>query len=207
MVRHEEHGRTVRPFRGRVPRSRHGRRRVRVQGRAWPLSPLCQLCVSVGPPNADLPHPQGPRKPDLRLGGQPADARRRMDLRTGERRHTRPRQQRGDSPPGLHRRPTRLHRSRDRADPVGPRILDHRQQRIVGDHPDVRPRVRQRRRSRSDLLPAASRGRHRRRQRLCLQPDQQRGLQSRVRDDAVGLRGSGRALSSTPWTPSKTASG
>ncbi len=107
---------------------------------------------------------------------------------TGARRHTRLDQQRRDTPRGLHRRPARLHRPRDGADPVGPRVLDHRQRRRSSECSIA---------SSTMSVPTARSSarrisrRNRRHQRLCLQPDQQRGLQSRIRDDAIGLRGGG----------------
>ena len=69
---------------------------------------------------------------------------------------------------------------------------NHRQQRVVGDHPLLRPRVRRGRRLGAPILPTRARIRHRRRQRIRLRHHQQRGLQERICHHPGGLRGGGR---------------
>ena len=112
------------------------------------------LRLPLGPPDADLPQAQRPRRPHLGVGRQSADARERLDLRA--------------EAPGVIPDPVNgaryLHEvytaarpdytgPGDGAGPVGQGNRHHRQQRVVRDHPDVRPRVRRRRRHRARLLP------------------------------------------------------
>ncbi len=150
--------------------------------------------MPVGASNADLPKAQGPRRHDRCVGGEPLHGRSGVDVSRGRRGDSRPDHGRRVLASTLHRGRAQLQRARHRARALGQEDGDHRQQRIVGDHPHVQQRVRPSGRDARRLLPRSPSRRHRRGERARLPHAQQRRLQVRLRHHAGSLRRSIRRI-------------
>ena len=160
---------------------------------AGPLSSLRVARLPLGASHADHARAEGAGADHPGLGHALADGRAGLDVLAGRRRDPRSAVQQPLPARDLHARRRALHRPRHRAGAVGPAHPDHRQQRIVRDHPHVQQRIRCGGRAAGRLLSQGAARGDRCAERAYLRHRQQRRLQGRLRHHAGGLRGGGRA--------------
>ena len=132
-------------------------RRRRLPGRARPLSSLCLARLPVGAPHHHLPQAQEARERHLDVGHVLAHGQGRLDLRPSRRLDRRHRQRQGEARRTSICRQAALHRPRHRAGAVGQGAQDHRQQRVVRNHPHAQFGVRRVHQRPDRLLSAALR--------------------------------------------------
>ena len=158
-------------------------------GRDRPLSPLRVAGLPVGAPHHHLPPSEAAGERHLDVGDLLAHGRERLDLRPAGRLERRLREPDAEAFGNLSAGRCQIHRPRHRAGAVGQEAQDHRQQRVVRDHPDAELGVRRPDQREHRLLSAGAAERDRRRQRPRLSERQQRRLSRGLRHRAGRLRG------------------
>ncbi len=124
-------GRTARPDRQR-----------RLLGCGQPLSSVCVAGLPLGASHADHARAEGAGADHSGIGHALADGRAGLELHAGRGRDPRSAVQQPLPARDLHPRRCALYRPCHRAGAVGPAHADHRQQRIIRDHPHVQQRLR-----------------------------------------------------------------
>ena len=189
-------GRPLQPADHQIPQLGHARRqprpvrRRRLPRRDRPLSPLRVARLPVGAPHHHLPPSEAAGERHLDVGRPPGTWARTAGPSTGGRLERRCGERDAEAFGNLSAGRSQIHRPRHRAGAVGQAAQDHRQQRIVRDHPDAEFGVRRPDQREHRLLSAGAARRDRRRQRPRLSERQQRRLSRRLRHRAGRLRGS-----------------